>query len=145
VLKTTLQLRYRWVSAFFQIAVNRVFLLGLVSMTLTLTPNAWTAEIHEAEDKTFIVDQKGERWEITQAVSLGFRPQGFQFGIGRDAIRPLDGENLKTDGDNLPEATRVIGVAEEGGRNAHAYSIGRLTRHEIANTQLGDAPIAAAY
>jgi hypothetical protein len=125
--------------------VNWFFLLGFVSLTLMFTQNARAAVIHEAEGRTFIVDQKGESWEITQAMSLGFRPEGFQFGIGRSAIRPLDGEDLKTDGDNLPEATRVIGIAAEDSGNAHAYSVQRLIRHEIANTKLGEVPIAAAY
>lgn len=28
--------------------------------------------------KTYIVDQRGERWDVTQAESLGFDPEGFQ-------------------------------------------------------------------
>lgn len=112
---------------------------------LSLFPCAQAATVNEEDGKTFIVDQKGERWEITQAVGLGFRPEGFQFGIGRDAIRPLDDGYLKADGEKLPEATRIIGITDTDSGSAHAYSVSRLTRHEIANTRLGDTPIAAAY
>lgn len=101
--------------------------------------------VEEANGKFFITDQKGERWEVTQAVGLGFRPEGFQFGIGRNAIRPLDDNYLKTQDNKLPEAARVIGVVDDESGDAHAYSIRRLTRHEIANTRLGETPIAAAY
>ena len=136
MLVTTFQMKYRWAWGFW---------LGTACLMLILTQNAWAAQIYEAEGKTFIVDQTGERWEITQAMGLGFRPEGFQFGIGRSAIRPLDGQDLKTAGDKLPEATRVIGIADEGSGTSHAYSVQRLTRHEIANTLLGETPIAAAY
>jgi hypothetical protein len=142
---TAFQLKNRWAKAFFQIEVQRGFWLGAVCLIVIFAQNTWAADIHEAEGRTFIVDQTGERWEITQAVRLGFRPEGFQFGIGRNAIRPLDGEDLKSGGDSLPKGSRVIGIASEDSGIAHAYSVKRLTRHEIANTLLGDVPIAAAY
>jgi hypothetical protein len=120
---------------------------GLRALTavliLVLSPLAWGGPIQEIDGKTYIVDQKGERWDVTQAMGLGFRPEGFQFGIGRDAIRPLDDGHLGDDGQSLPGETRVIGIKNEA--TAHAYSVRRLTRHEIANTRLGDTPIAAAY
>jgi hypothetical protein len=145
MLNTTLQLKSSWARALFKIELNWGFLLGFVCLALALTQNGRAAEIYEAEGKTYIIDQRGERWEITQATTLGFRPEGFQFGIGRDAIRPLKSEDLKTDADSMPEATRVIGIADEDNGNAHAYSVGRMVRHEIANTLLGETPIATAY
>lgn len=102
----------------------------------------WAGIAREGE-RILLVDRTGERWDITQAVSIGFHPDGFQFGIGRDAIRPLDASNLTTSAPELDEDTRVIGV--ENGPAAHAYVVRKLTRHEIANTALGDTPIAAAY
>jgi hypothetical protein len=110
---------------------------------LSLSQIVWSAPIHEGDGKTYIVDQKGEHWEVTQAMDLGFRPEEFQFGIGRDAIRPLDDAYLGSEGQTLPGEARVIGV--KNATAAHAYSVRRLTRHEIANTRLGDTPIAAAY
>ena len=94
-------------------------------------------------DQIYIVDRTGERWDITQAVSIGFDPRGFQFGIGRDSIRPLDASSLDDNVLAVDSQTRVIGV--NNGPDAHAYVVRTLTRHEIANTHLGEVPIAAAY
>jgi len=110
------------------------------SLSVTLNANAMVASV---DDKVYIVDRTGERWDITQAVSIGFDPRGFQFGIGRNAIRPLDESSLE---DTFPAddpQARVIGV--ENGPDAHAYVVRKLTRHEIANTRIGEVPIAAAY
>ena len=99
--------------------------------------------VEKKDGKTYLIDRKGERWDITQAVADGFDPRGFEFGIGRHAIRPLDGSSLKDSSKFGDQGARVIGV--ENGTDAHAYVIRRLIRHEIANTELGETPIAAAY
>ena len=96
-----------------------------------------------ASDAVLITDQKGEKWDVTQAKSLGFDPMGFQFGIGRNAIVPLGPEALKAPPETLPSYDRVIGVSQNG--EAHAYRVRRLNMHEVANTTLGDTAIAAAY
>ncbi len=96
-----------------------------------------------ASEGFFITDQKGEKWDVTQAASLGFNPKGFQFGIGRNAIVPLDNEALKAPPEALASSDRVIGISQ--GDEAHAYSVGRLNMHEVANTTLGNTAIAAAY
>ena len=96
-----------------------------------------------ASEGVYITDQKGERWDVTQARSLGFDPKGFQFGIGRNAIVPLGPEALKAPPETLPSSDRVLGVSQDG--EAHAYRVRRLNMHEVANTTLGDTPIAAAY
>ncbi len=96
-----------------------------------------------ASEGFFITDQKGEKWDVTQAVSLGFNPKGFQFGIGRNAIVPLGNEALQAPPEKLNPSDRVIGVSRNG--EAHAYNVGRLNMHEVANTTLGNTAIAAAY
>ena len=93
--------------------------------------------------KTYIVDRTGERWDITQARSLGFQAEHFEFGLGRDAFTPLDDSLLGKPPTAVPPDLRVIGVA--AGSQARAYSIVRLSRHEIANSSIGDKPIAVAY
>lgn len=117
----------------------------IVAITVIGLGIAWGgwAGVVRAGERLFIVDRTGERWDVTQAASIGFNPDGFQFGIGRDAIRPLGASSLASDDRNLEKDTRVIGV--ENGPEAHAYVVRKLTRHEIANTALGNAPIAAAY
>lgn len=96
-----------------------------------------------ASEGFFITDQKGEKWDVTQAVSLGFDPKGFQFGIGRNAIVPLGSKDLKASPESMGSSDRVIGISQ--GDEAHAYRVGRLNMHEVANTTLGDAAIAAVY
>ena len=114
-----------------------LILVGLASLWV-----GWAGVAREG-DRVFIVDRTGERWDVTQAASLGFNPHGFQFGIGREAIRPLDESSLAEEAPGLDADVRVIGV--ENGPDAHAYVVRKLTRHEIANTELNDTPIAAAY
>jgi hypothetical protein len=99
--------------------------------------------IIEVGGKTFIIDRTGERWDITQARGLGFEPHNFQYGIGRHTIKPLSDALLTTQTRAVPPNLKVIGVAADS--QAQAYSVARLTRHEIVNGQVGAIPIAAAY
>jgi hypothetical protein len=70
-----------------------------------------SAVLKEAE-KIYIVDRTGERWDVTQAVSLGFNPEGFQFGLGRNAFTTLDDSLLTNDTSNISKNARVIGVTD---------------------------------
>jgi hypothetical protein len=93
-------------------------------------------------DKTFIVDKTGEKWDVTQAETIGFDPQGFQYGIGRNAFTTLNDSHLKEKASSLRDY-RVIGVADLS--ESQAYSVSKLRRHEVANTTLGSRPIAVGY
>jgi hypothetical protein len=117
-----------------------IFLFGL--FFLIFSTAAFSRVIHDGE-KTYIVDMHGERWEVTQAMSLGFDPQRFRHGIGRNAFTPLDDSSLSEDTSGVQKNQRVIGVSD--GKNANAYSVSKLYRHETANSFLGDTPITAAY
>ena len=57
----------------------------------------------------------GERWEVTQAMSIGFDPQRFRHGIGRNAFTPLDDSSLSDDTSNARMNHRVIGVSDGKG------------------------------
>ncbi len=93
--------------------------------------------------KSYIVDLHGERWDVTQAESIGFDPARFRHGIGRNAFTPLDDSHLKERNAKVSSNTRVIGISD--GKEARAYSVPRLYRHEVANSKIGDQAIAAAY
>ena len=93
--------------------------------------------------KTYIEDQTGDRWDVTQAMSIGFKPEGFQYGIGKNAFTPIDDTHMSNDTSSFSGNPRIIGVAE--GPEARAYSISKLRYHEIANTRLGEKPIVAGY
>ncbi len=119
-----------------------LFVLLLVAGTFAEAP-ARAASVIRERGKTVIVDRKGERWDVTQAETLGFDPEGFQYGIGRDAFSPLDDMRVRKEGKDLPGRLRVIGVAH--GEKRRAYSVPRLSRHEVANSKLGGREIAVAY
>ncbi len=101
-----------------------------------------SAVLKEA-DKIYIVDRTGERWDVTQAVSLGFNPQGFDFGLGKNAFTPLDDSLLTKNTPDVHRRARVIGVAD--GSDAKAYTISRLLGHEISNSSIGKEPVAVSY
>ena len=118
------------------------FSLVLIAGCVEIDEAALSNVRHE-EGKTYIIDRTGERWEVTQAVTLGFKPEKFQYGIGKDTFTPLD-DSLLADGSiDLPEKMRVIGIEE--GNDAKAYSVSRLSRHEISNSTLGEKPVAVGY
>lgn len=112
-----------------------LFLLSLASST--------AATVEEEEGRVYIVDRTGERWDITMAVSIGYDPDRFEFGIGRDAFKTLDDRHWTTNPESSDPAMRVIGVARRG--EAHAYSVGKLRYHETANTRVGSQAIVVGY
>ena len=118
------------------------FILFLCLAYLITSGTAFSSVLREA-DKIYIVDQTGERWDVTQAKSIGFDPHRFQYGIGREAFTPLDESYLSDDTFFVSSGLRVIGVTI--GTEAHAYSVPKLRRHEIANTTIDSKPIAVGY
>ncbi len=125
---------------FKKVIIAKIILLGLI---LVITLSQAFSRVIEEKGKTYIVDWHGERWDITQAVSIGFEPHRFQHGIGRNAFTPLDDSQFSKDNSGVRFDERVIGITE--GEHANAYSVSKLWRHEVANSFIGDRPIAAAY
>ena len=128
--------------------LNKSLYLYMFIMVLALSAaigslaGAFSKVIHDG-DSTYIVDRHGERWDVTQARSIGFMPERFQHGIGRNAFTPLDDSSLKDHSPTVSKSLRVIGISD--GKEARAYSVPRLYRHEVANSSIGDKQIAAAY
>jgi hypothetical protein len=80
------------------IVVSKIMVLGLiVGIALSQT----FSSVIEENGKTYIVDRHGERWDITQAVSIGFKPHRFQHGIGRHAFTPLDDSDFSARNDGV--------------------------------------------
>ena len=98
-------------------------LLVVVLFPVILSHTA-EAKVKKEGERIFIVDKTGERWDITEAVSIGFDPYRFEFGIGRNAFRPLSETDWYLGSDSTPSNLRIIGIAEEG--DANAYSVNRL-------------------
>lgn len=116
--------------------------LALSTSACAVSPEE-SLRVDRGDKGTFIVDRTGNRWDITQAVSVGFRPERFQYGLGKDAFAPLDDSSLVDGSAESRPDLRVIGVS--GKTAAQAYSVPKLTRHEIANSYLGADPIAVGY
>lgn len=118
------------------------FLPG-VFMGLILLASPAAGDVVKQGSGTYLVDRTGERWDISQAVSIGYDPRKFEFGIGRHAFRPLDENDWASEAASSSLGMRVIGVAGNG--HAHAYAVEKLRYHETANTFLGTQPIVAGY
>jgi hypothetical protein len=99
--------------------------------------------VERKDGKTYIIDRTGYQWDVTQAESLGFKPDHFQYGIGKNAFTTLDDSLLSNDTKKVSENLRIIGIAEDP--HAQAYSVSKLVRHEIANSTLGSKPVAVGY
>ena len=127
--------------------INRktILLMGaIVALLFSMAAfRAFSSQVRREGDNSYIVDRQGERWDVTQAAALGFRPEGFQFGLGRHAFSPLDDSFLQTPGTGIRRNLRVLGI--QVGNETQAYSISRLSGHEIANSHIGKKSIAVAY
>jgi hypothetical protein len=125
---------------FRKIIILQIVVLGLI---FAVVLNQAFSRVIEEKGKTYIVDLHGERWDISQAMTIGFKSHRFQHGIGRDAFTPLDDSHFSRDNAGVRRNERVIGISE--GDRANAYAISKLWRHEVANSFIGEKPITAAY
>ena len=123
--------------------MKKQFLPLIISLGFIFASMSFAAYVLRKDEKIYIEDQTGERWDVTQANSLGFKPEWFQYGIGKNAFTPLDDSHLKNDNSSGLRNVRVIGIAE--GSEAQAYSVPKLRNHEIANTRIGEKQIAVGY
>ena len=127
---------------------KRLYTLFVVSALGFIVVSSWVSSwasppVVKDGKKIYIVDRHGERWDVTQAKSVGFKPERFQYGIGRYAFTPLDDSLLTDQTDHVYDGLRVIGVSNNS--EARAYSVPKLRGHEIANSRLGSDPIAVGY
>ena len=120
-----------------------LFIVNFLLVTAA-TIGLWTFSVAESgKSGTYIVDRTGEKWDVSQAESIGFKPGKFQYGIGRYAFTTLDDSHLQSDTASIRRNLRIIGIA--AGNDAQAYSFSKLSRHETANTTLNSNPILVGY
>ncbi len=122
---------------------NISYILITICIVFFMTTVAATAFIIKQGEKTYIKDQTGEIWDVTQAESLSFKPEHFQYGIGKTAFTPLDDSHLSNSRSLNIRNRRVIGVSDDS--EARAYSVSKLRYHEVANTRIGEKKIAVGY
>jgi homospermidine synthase len=118
-----------------------VFFLAVGLFTFLLPVKG--AEIIEKDDKTYIVDRHNEEWDISDAVTIGFKPGNFQYGIGRHAITPLDDSSLSVDHADVSPNERIIAIEEAN--DGKAFTVRKLQKHEVSNSWQNDAPVTVAY
>jgi len=123
--------------------MKKYIIIAILFLTMFFSSDQlYAARVIDEGEHVYIQDRTGVRWDVTQARTLGFKPEGFQYGIGKYAFETLDDSHLK-DATQSQTNTRVIGIGE--GDQAQAYSVPKLRYHEIANTHLGDEPLAVGY
>lgn len=54
----------------------------------------FAARVVRHADSVYIQDRTGQRWEVSQAQTLGFKPNKFQYGIGKNAFKPLQDKDF---------------------------------------------------
>lgn len=95
-----------------------------------------------------IRDRTGKVWDITHAVQkYNMTADGFQFGLGPNAIQPINNPRFFAPGDaGYPDPNStflIIGIRLNG--DARAYPISVMDVHEVANDVIGGLPVAVGY
>jgi len=107
-----------------------------------------TSDSTGSSEKNYLEDRTGKRWDITHAVQeYGMDPENFRYGLGPDAIRPINNPDFLVAGQQgFPVASgtfSVIGVNFHG--EPRAYPIGVLRNHEVINDRVGSTHFSAVY
>ena len=106
----------------------------------------------EGGETVYIEDRTGKRWDVGHAERYGLVWEGFQYGLGPTAIRPLNNPEMLFPGnEGYPDAsdrrlgrTHVLGVDLNGFVRAYP-TWSALARFEVVNEQFGDAHVAVAF
>ncbi len=102
----------------------------------------------EQGNRKTIVDRTGKEWDVSHAfLKYQMKPDKFQFGLGPNAIRPiLNPRHLQPGQSGYPADARnflILGTSLEG--ETRAYSIDKLSFHEVADEKFGNVHVAVAY
>jgi hypothetical protein len=125
--------------------MNKIrFITTIMLVTALLVVDiSFAAWVVREGDSVYIEDRTGERWDVSQAQTIGFNPHRFQYGLGKNAFTPLRDEDFEEDRVSSFFNTRIIGISING--KAHAYTVDRLKHHETANTTIAGKAIVAGY
>jgi hypothetical protein len=107
-----------------------------------------SAEVETEDDKIFIIDEEGKRWEVTDAVrQYGFQADQFQFGLGGFAIRPINNPRYlapEDPGYPSPNSSQIV-IGTKNGTTPMAYPTSIMKTSEMVNEVFLDGPVAIAY
>ena len=127
-------------------------MLSLVFIAACSSSNSPTAAPGPAttqnSQQAIIFDETGKPWDVTHARdNYNMQPGRFQFGLGPEAIEPINHAKFSSEGDaDYPLSTDsflVLGVNLAD--DPRAYSISTMSAREIANEKFGDAHVSVAY
>lgn len=128
--------------------ICRLAVIPLLFLACASVPPAGEAHLEARERRIVITDRRGERWDISHAIEhYGLSRYGFEFGIGRNAIPPLDNPAMSEKGDgDYPSAVALHEIiCFSGAGEARGYPIQPLNRHEVVNESIGPIQMAVAY
>jgi hypothetical protein len=131
--------------------------LPVICSTLTLNCNNSSptnpqttppAETVEEDDRIFIVDRTGKKWDVTFAKEkYGMEPSNFQYGLGPNAIKPVLNPVMLSPGDegypDPSETFLVVGVQFNG--HTRAYPLKYIISHEIVDERFDQDFVAVGY
>jgi hypothetical protein len=101
----------------------------------------------ETNDKIFLVDLSGKRWDITDAVNrYKFDPKRFKYGLGPYAIKPILNPQMLSAGQsgypNSEDDFLIIGTAVK--KDIRAYPLYVLVNHEVVDESFDSVHVAVA-
>ena len=124
--------------------ITLTFACSEQKITNTTTP----VLVEKEENKIFIKDVTGKRWDITHAVNhYGFEPGLFDGGGGPYLIEPIIDPVMLDPGDpRYPKSTdEQVVIGNSSGADSRAYSLHIMSLVEIANDVVDSRYVAAAY
>ena len=124
------------------------WLLVLYTGCTPLQPVPGEPGAGQSPGRIYITDRRGEQFDITHAVNhYGMSRHGFEYGIGKNAIRPLNHPGMIGPGQMYYPSPRdihqFIGTEIDG--DVRSYPITPLVRHEVVNETIGATQAAVAY
>ena len=105
-------------------------------------------KIVREDDNIYIVDRTNKKWDVTHAVTeYGFKAESFQYGLGPNAIKPINNPQMINPGESGYPASnntiQIIGTTLYS--NIRAYPLNVLSNHEIVNETFTGLPVAVGY
>ena len=65
---------------------NLLFLFLIILFGCVKVDEEAFSNVRHENGKTLIIDRTGDKWDIAQAETLGFKPENFQYGIGKNGL-----------------------------------------------------------
>ena len=110
--------------------------------------NPSSSKNNQKDTTIYITDRTGKKWDITHAViEYDFKKDNFNYGLGPDAIKPINYPDMLVPGDpEYPDTNsnqKIIGIDIDG--EIRAYPVNILSSREVVNDTLTGFYTAVAY